>query len=152
MKLTPFRPLLPEAANWPFTTDLPVRYRRVFNDLFGTLPAMEATGWSPDVDLVEKNGELLLTAEIPGVKKEDVQLSIDDGVLTLKGEKKVEKEDKGANWRMVERSWGAFERSFTLPRGVDPAGVKAEFKEGVLTVHIPRPEQAVGRRIEINAK
>ena len=112
----------------------------------------EPFGWGPDIDLVDGDGEMLLTAELPGVKEEDVDISVVDGVFTLKGEKKQEKTEEGTDFRISERSFGSFERSFTLPRSVNTEDIKAEFEEGVLTVHFPKMEEAKGRQIKINAK
>jgi HSP20 family protein len=108
--------------------------------------------WGPSIDLVDSDGELVLTAELPGMKEEEVDITINDGVLTLKGEKKQEKTRKGADYRISERSYGAFERSFTLPRSVDTEGIKAHFEDGLLTVHFPKMPQAQGRHIKIGKK
>ena len=98
--------------------------------------------WGPSIDLVDSDGELVLTAELPGMKEEEVDITINDGVLTLKGEKKQEKTRKGADYRISERSYGAFERSFTLPRSVD-----TERHQGTLrgwAPHGPLPQDATG--------
>lgn len=152
MKLTRYRPGFPETGAWPMMSDVPTRFRQLFDDLITQFPSAETLGWSPNVDIVDNEGELLLTAELPGLTREDVSLEVEDGMLTLKGEKKSEKEEKTGTWRLVERSYGAFERRFTLPRTVDPAKVKAEFKDGVLSVHLPKTKEAMGKKIEIAAK
>jgi HSP20 family protein len=100
--------------------------------------AAEGMGWSPSVNIVEQDGELRLTAELPGMKLDDVNVEITDGMLHLRGEKRVDVDEKKDNVRLVERRFGSFERSFTLPRSVDPEKVKAEFTDGVLTVHMPK--------------
>lgn len=152
MKLTRYRPAFPEMGTWPPMSDVPTRFRQMFDELFTQVPSTENFGWTPNVDIIDSDGELLLTAELPGLNREDVALEIEDGMLTLKGEKKSEKEEKTGTWRLVERSYGAFERRFTLPRAVDPAKVKAEFKDGVLFVHLPKTKEAMGKKIEIAAK
>lgn len=112
----------------------------------------EPLGWNPPVDFVEADGEYVLSVELPGMKKDDVAVEVEDDRLVLRGEKKEEKERKGARWHLYERSYGSFERSFTLPRSVETADVKADFEDGVLTVHLPKREEARGRRVEIGRK
>jgi HSP20 family protein len=152
MKLIHTRPILPELSPWSMMVDVPSRFNRLFEDYFGPTPAMEQTQWNPAIDITDADGELLLSAELPGLEKKDVQLTITDGVLTLKGEKNEEREEKDAHYRVVERRYGAFERSFTLPGSVDINRVKAEFKDGVLKVHMPKAAAAVGKKVEISAK
>ena len=106
--------------------------------------------WWPAVDVVETEGEFKVIAELPGMKKEDVKISLTDNVLTLRGEKKMEKEENNDNWHQVERSYGAFERSFHLTCPVDASKVKARFDNGVLTVVLPKSEEAKPREIEIS--
>jgi HSP20 family protein len=114
-----------------------------------TAPLLETGEWWPAVELVEANGEFVLTAEIPGMTKEDVDISVEDNVLTLKGEKKLEHEEERERMHIRERRYGAFERSFTLPRNVDAGRIKAEYKDGVVEVHMPKAPEAQGRKIEI---
>jgi HSP20 family protein len=98
---------------------------------------------------VEKNGEFILTAEIPGMSKEDVDISIEDNVLTLKGEKKFERDETKEEMHIREREYGAFTRAFTLPRNVDAAKIRAEYHDGVVEVHLPKGPEAKGRQIKI---
>ena len=105
--------------------------------------------WAPLVDITEDEAEFLIKAELPEVKKEDVRVTVDNGVLTISGERKAEKEEKTVKFHRVERAYGSFVRSFTLPEGTDGAKVKAEFKEGVLKVHLPKSEEAKPRSIDI---
>jgi HSP20 family protein len=111
--------------------------------------AAEGLGWSPSVDIVEQDDELRLTAELPGMKLDDVHVEIMDGSLHLRGEKRVELDETKDNARLVERRYGSFERSFSLPPSVDPEHVRAEYADGVLTVHLPKTKAAAGRKVEI---
>lgn len=110
---------------------------------------MIVADWVPSVDVSETEGDYQIKAEIPDVKKEDVKVTVEDGVLTIQGERKQEKEEKGRRYHRVERSYGSFVRSFTLPDLVDEAHVKAEFKDGVLTLHLPKSEKAKPKAIEV---
>ncbi len=126
---------------------------RAFDDFWrhsrrGGLAAPEA--WWPAVDIRENENEFRLVAELPGLTKDDVKISYTDNVLTLRGEKKSETREENENWHQVERSFGAFERSFHLTTPVDPAKVKARFENGVLTVTLPKAENARPREIEID--
>jgi HSP20 family protein len=114
-----------------------------------TAPMLETGEWWPAVELIEANGEFVLTAEIPGMTKEDVDISVEDNVLTLKGEKKFEREEERERMHIRERRYGAFERSFTLPRNVEAGKIRAEYKDGVVEVHMPKAPEAQGRKIEI---
>ena len=110
---------------------------------------MVVADWVPSVDVSETDGEYQIKAEIPDVKKEDVKVTLEDGVLTIQGERKHEKEEKGKKYHRVERSYGSFARSFTLPDLVDEEKVKAEFKDGVLNLQLPKSEKAKPKAIEV---
>jgi HSP20 family protein len=105
--------------------------------------------WVPTVDISETDQEYLIRAELPEVKKEDVKVTLEDGVLTIQGERKHEKEEKGKRFHRVERSYGSFVRSFTLPEEIDDGNVKAEFKDGMLNLHLPKSEKAKPKAIEV---
>lgn len=112
-------------------------------------------GWMPPTDVVESDKELTLTAELPGLELKDIDISVDEGVLTVRGEKVEEKaEEEEKKYHVFERTYGAFQRSFTLPRSVDPTKISAEFVKGVLTVHMPKAAEAKpkGRKIEVVEK
>ena len=111
--------------------------------------AMIVADWVPSVDVSETDGEYQIKAEIPDVKKEDVKVTLEDGVLTIQGERKQEKEEKGKRYHRVERSYGSFVRSFTLPDLVDEEKVKAEFKDGVLNLQLPKSEKTKPKAIEV---
>jgi HSP20 family protein len=129
--------------------------RNLSTPVFGRWPQFlgETEGmkfdWSPVVDIKETEGEYLLNAELPGVKKEDIKISLDEGVLTLEGERRIEKEEKGEKTHRVERFYGNFCRSFTLPEYADASAIRAESKEGVLKVHIPKMKVEKRKAVEI---
>lgn len=105
--------------------------------------------WIPTVDISESEGEYLIKAELPEIKKEDVKVTVENGVLTLQGERRQEKEEKGKKYHRVERSYGSFIRSFTLPESVNESGVKAEYKDGMLNIHLPKSEKVKPKAIEV---
>jgi HSP20 family protein len=107
--------------------------------------------WSPQVDIFENQNEIVLEAELPGMKPEDVEISIENNVLTIHGERKFEKKDENDNFHRVERSYGSFTRSFTLPPTVQSENANAEFENGVLRLSLAKREEAKPRRIEIKA-
>jgi len=111
--------------------------------------AMTVAEWAPLVDIVEDDKEYLIKAELPEVKKEDVKVAVQDDVLTITGERKSEKEEKGKKFHRVEWAYGSFARSFTLPEDADADKVTAEFKDGVLKVHLPKSEKAKTKSHEI---
>ena len=105
----------------------------------------------PAVDLLEESGHYTITAELPGLKAEDVKITLAENVLTVEGEKKEEREREGRNYHRVERSQGRFRRSFALPGGVRADRVKAASRDGVLTITVPKAEEAVAREIEVES-
>ena len=105
--------------------------------------------WAPSVDIAETPEGFQIKAELPEVKKEDVKISVDGGVLRIEGERRQEKEEKGKKFHRIERSYGSFLRTFTLPDSVDESKVQAEFKDGVLNVRLPRSEKGKPRAIEV---
>jgi len=110
---------------------------------------MAVTEWSPLVDISEDDKEYLIKAELPEVKKEDVKVTAEDGTLTIMGERKFEKEEKSRKYHRVERAYGTFGRSFSLPDDASPAKVSAEFKDGVLTVHLVKDAKAKPQHVEV---
>jgi HSP20 family protein len=105
--------------------------------------------WAPLVDIAEDDKEYLIKAELPEVQKDDVKVTVENGTLTISGERKTEKEEKGRKFHRVERSYGRFERNFSIPDDADGANVKAEFKDGVLRVHLAKSEKARPKQIEV---
>ena len=114
--------------------------------------ALTLAEWTPLVDISEDEKEFLIKAELPGLKKEEIQVSLDNGMLTISGERKTEKEEKTKKYHRVERAYGKFERSFTLPDKADSTKVNAEFKDGVLQVRLPKLEKtsATAKEVKIS--
>jgi len=131
---------------------------RLFDDFFSGWPWPERRRgllegeWAPSVDVAETDQDIVVTAELPGVKQEDVDVTITNDVLTLKGEKKEEKEVKKENYHRIERSYGSFQRSVSLPTGVQGDKAKAKYKDGVLQITIPKTEEAKPKQIKINVE
>ena len=141
----PFRDLrnLQEEVNRLFTGNL----ARTFDD-----DGIARGSWSPSVDIFENKDQIVLEAELPGMKREDFDLSIENNVITLRGERHFEKKDEADNYHRVERAYGTFTRSFTLPNTVTADGATADYSNGVLRVTIPKREETKARRIEIKAE
>ena len=118
----------------------------------GETEAMTVSQWSPLVDISEDANEYLVKAELPELKKEEVKVSVENGELTISGERKSEKEEKGKKFHRIERSYGSFLRSFTLPESVSGDKVSAEFKDGMLMVHLPKDEKAKPKSIEVKVQ
>jgi HSP20 family protein len=116
---------------------------RLLSDQTATRP------WAPLVDIFETDNELVLKADVPGVELKDIDIQIENGTLTLKGERKFEKEEKNKGFHRLERSYGSFIRYFTVPETVDSENVKAEFQHGVLTVTLPKKEIAKPKAIKV---
>ncbi len=107
--------------------------------------------WSPNVDIFENKDQIVLEAELPGMKRDDFDLSVENNVITLRGERQFEKRDETDNYHRVERAYGSFTRSFTLPNTVSAEGATADYRNGVLRVTLPKREETKARRIEIKA-
>ncbi|WP_367873405.1 Hsp20/alpha crystallin family protein [Luteolibacter sp. Populi] len=112
-------------------------------------PATALAEWVPVVDVMEDEKEYLIKAELPEVQKDKVSVVVENGRLTISGERKFEKEENGAKYHRVERSYGSFLRSFNLPENADPEKVEADFKDGVLSVHLGKQEKAKPRQIDV---
>jgi HSP20 family protein len=133
--------------------ELSTRFSRLFNQPFGRRPVEDEGSlmaeWAPAVDVQETDGEYLIKADLPEVRKEDVRVELLDGMLCLRGERKQEKEEKGKRFHRIERAYGHFERRLALPSEVDDQKVAAEFKDGVLQVHLPKSASAKPKAIEV---
>lgn len=151
--LTRWEPL----SRWSPLKELEEMEKRL-STIFGKAPsattgdkkeAIAVAEWSPLVDITEDEKEYVVKAEIPEMKKEDIKLNVVDDVLSITGERKYEKEEKGKKYHRVERAYGSFVRSFTLPEDADGSKVSAEYKDGLLKVHIPKSEKAKPKTTEI---
>jgi HSP20 family protein len=129
----------------PFTREID----RVFDAFFGQTD--QGRRWVPPVDLVEAEDHFVLRADLPGLTEGDVNIEVQDNALTISGERKAEHEQREKGWYRIERSFGRFSRSLTLPDGVDADRIAASFDHGVLEVRIPKPEERKPRRIAISA-
>lgn len=107
--------------------------------------------WVPPVDVAETQERIVVRAEVPGMKQEDIQIEFENGLLTIRGERRIEKND-GMTWHRVERVYGNFSRSFTLPRTVDPEKIVASYREGILEIEVPKREEAKPKQIRIEVK
>jgi HSP20 family protein len=143
---------MPIVKYGPFTDidDFPAGLR-LFQDTVNRLVSDQATTrpWSPAVDILETENELVLNADIPGVELKDIDIHMENGTLTLKGERKFETEEKNKGFHRMERSYGSFARYFTLPDTVDAEHVRADYHSGVLTVTLPKKEIAKPRTIKV---
>ena len=145
MNIIRFNPFVDPAASAPF---------RGFEDAIARLFDAPAASqpWTPAVDIAENDNSLVLKADLPGVDQEGIAISLENGTLTLKGERKFEKKEDKEGYHRIERSYGTFARSFTLPETVDAENVKAEFKNGVLTVTLAKKELAKPRAIKVQVQ
>jgi len=127
-------------------------FSRLLENIFGDLQGEEVSnrGWVPPVDIQETEDAYKLQAELPGLTKDDVNITLENNVLRLSGERKVEKDIKKESYHRVERTYGAFSRAFSLPLQVNSEGVQAAFENGVLTITVPKAEQAKPRKISIS--
>jgi HSP20 family protein len=126
-------------------------FREAFSPLFGEREAELSTrAWAPAVDIFETENNIVMKAELPGVEPKDVEVRVEDNTLYLKGERKFEKETKEENYHRIERSYGSFARSFALPNSIDAEKVAAEYKDGLLTLTLPKREEAKPKTIKIN--
>ncbi len=140
----------------PFELDPFVGFKALEEKMNRMFAEPNGRPWVPPVDIVENENELIVKADVPDVKFEDIEVKLENGTLTIRGERKFEKEagDKGekGGWHRIERSYGAFERSFTLPDTVDPEHTKADYKNGTLTVTLPKKEIAKPRQVKVEVK
>jgi len=145
VRYDPFRDLrtLQEEVNRLFTGNL----SRAFED-----EGIARGSWSPNVDIYENKEQIVLEAELPGMNREDFDLSVENNVITLRGERHFEKQDEKDNYHRVERAYGSFLRSFTLPNTVSTEGASAEYRNGVLRVVLPKREETRARKIEVKGQ
>jgi len=129
------------------------RVNRLFESAFGypvrTETPLLREGWLPPVDIHEDSNNIYLKAELPGIKKEELNIAVEGDTLTIKGEKKHESEVKEEQFHVMERTYGSFSRSFSLPTNVDAGKVRADYKDGVLTLTLPKKEESKPKKIEV---
>ena len=147
MTITKYTRRTPFRSPWFEVEDMNNRLNRFFGEDSGT-----RTVWSPTVNVQETSDELLLTAEIPGMGIEDIELDVENNVLSLSGEKREEQEEDGGRFHVRERSHGSFKRAFTLPRTVKTDKITAHVKDGILIVQMPKAPEAKSRKISIKSK
>jgi HSP20 family protein len=148
MRLVKWRP----SAGLPVSHDI---FERMFDDFFGLdrrRMDLQNFDWTPRVNVEEKEESFEITAEVPGMSKEDLDIEVQDDVLTIKGEKKFEKDEKEANYHICERSYGTFQRSFTLPENVKTDDIEAEYKDGILKLVLPKVEPVKPKEIKVKVK
>lgn len=142
--LDPFRDL----------TSIQERMNQIFEDALsrsrGRDEGLRTGMWTPAVDIYEKNDAVVVKAELPGVEKDQISVEVKDGILTLRGERKFERDVKEESYHRIERSYGTFLRSFSLPVSVDQDKVKAAFRDGVLEVELPKKEQAKPKQVKVD--
>jgi HSP20 family protein len=155
--VSPYQKTMNVLTQWNPLREMQELQHRVLNALNvspargdnGDRESLATAEWVPVVDIVEDDKEYLIKAELPEVLKENVRVTVENGRLTLSGERKFEKEETGKKYHRVERSYGSFLRSFNLPENADAEKVEADFKDGVLRVHLPKQEKAKPREIEV---
>ena len=127
---------------------------RMFDNFFRGIQEEDSSfsAWTPAVDIAEHDDAYLVKVELPGVSKDDVKITLESNILTIRGEKKQEKETKKENYHRMERSYGSFQRSFTLPSTVKSDKIDAVYKDGILTVTLPKEEEAKPKQIEVKVK
>lgn len=128
------------------------RMNRLFEDAFtsrGEEKDLVASSWSPSVDIYETENEIVLTAEVPGVDEKNIEIKLEDNTLSLKGERNFEKETKEENYHRIERAYGSFYRSFTLPRNIDQDNIKAENENGILRITMPKKPELKPKKVKI---
>ncbi|MGB7622356.1 MAG: Hsp20/alpha crystallin family protein [Terriglobia bacterium] len=130
------------------------RMNRLFDERFGrmrtTEESLDSGSWSPAVDIYETEQDIVLKAELPEIREKDIDIRLENNTLTLKGERKFEKETQEENYHRLERSYGTFSRSFTLPATVDQEKINAEYKDGVLKITLPKKAETKPKQIKVN--
>jgi HSP20 family protein len=144
IRWTPFREL----------TTMQERMNKLFEDVmkapYRSDEGLAAPNWAPAVDIYETDKEIVMKAELPEMQEKDIEIKVEDNILILSGERRMEKEVKEENYHRIERAYGSFNRSFTLPRTVDRENIKASYKDGVLKVLLPKKEEVKPKQIKID--
>lgn len=130
-------------------------FNRIFDNFFGNQGVLRSrtdSAWAPPIDVVDADDHVEFRAEVPGLSEDDVHVSVTENVLTIKGEKKSVSEDKNTDYRLIERSYGQFQRSFSLPRNLRTDDIDASFKRGVLTISVPKTKKEEAKEIPIRTE
>lgn len=144
-----------DLATFPFDSfNMQREVNWMFDNFFRGVdePSLLSGTWMPAVDVAEENDEYIIKIELPGVSKDDVKITLESNILTVRGEKKAEKETNEKNYHRMERSYGSFQRSFTLPTTVKNEKISAEYKDGILTVTLPKAEESKPKQVEVKVK
>ena len=143
-------------AKWEPLKDLLTiqeRMNRLFDDSMRTIrpgdESLSSAIWTPPVDIYETEGEVILKAELPEINQKDIEIQIENNTLTLRGERKFEKDDKKENYHRIERAYGSFVRSFTLPSSIDQDRIKADYRDGILKISMPKREETKPKQIKV---
>lgn len=145
-------------VRWNPGTGLPVRHNHfegMFDDFLGVTRRrmdLQNFDWTPVVNVEEQKDRFEITVEVPGMKKEEIDIEVQDNVLTIKGERKIEREEADADYHICERSYGTFQRAFTLPENVKADGIEAEYEDGILRLAVPKAEPEKPKEIKIEVK
>ena len=139
---------------WREMATMQDRFNRFFDDSYTRAgfgdDQLETTGWHPTVDIYDRDEKIVINAELPGLEKKDISIDVKDRILTLKGERTYDNEVNDKKYYRRERAFGKFQRSFTLPDGLDPEKIKADYKDGLLSVEIPKSEKEKPKQITIH--
>src|SRR5580698_1317205 len=137
-------------SNFRSTTTLQDQINRLFNETYER-PGQESnlTAWAPAVDIYENEHELVVKADLPDIDPKDLDIRVENNILTIRGERKFEKKVNEDNYLRVERAYGSFSRSFSLANSVNPEGIKADYQNGVLTLNVPKREEAKPKQIKV---
>lgn len=144
---------------WDPFSDMDAMFNRMLSSNLARWPRLAPSSgdgnkveWSPSADISETDKEYVIRAELPAVKKEDVRVTFEDGMISIKGERKQQKEDKNEKYHRIESFYGTFERTFSLPDNVDSDAIRCESKDGILTVHIPKTENVKQKAKQISVQ
>lgn len=151
MTITRYSRRSPVLSPWQELEDMSQRLNWLFTDR-GAPEAPRRVAWSPSVNVEETKEELRLTAELPGMNIDDLEIEVENNILSIRGEKREEEEKEDRKFHVWERCYGSFERSFTLPRTVKPDQISAHFKDGILHVSMPKAPEAKSRKIAVKAE
>ncbi|MCB1188647.1 Hsp20/alpha crystallin family protein [bacterium] len=137
------------SGNWT-GNEIDRMFERFFGEMMPAETRPSGSVWSPSVDVKEDEQQFTVLVELPGLKSSEIEVQVENNVLFISGERRMEEKKEGENWHFVERSYGSFSRSFRLPKNVDSEAVKASYTDGMLSISIPKAEEARPRKVEIS--